>query len=1081
MPPITVHCGPLASYYYFEETIIPSIREQRASFLMLLPVNRAVRSLKKRLTDAAPGQVLIDPPIYTFDDLLLLIYRRLPGAKHVIGQELLLLIIEKILNGHTRQWRYLTAGASITNGLVKKTTDMISELRRFGYDSQSFSALSLAEKKEQSDKFSDFELLLAGLDEQLGEQFIDEPFARHSAARMLTADDFKALFPEVNTLFINGYGLFTPAMFHFIEKAAHFLEVQVKIEYCHQNPILFRHTLPAVERFRQTGAEIREESQASSIAHVLFNRDKPPGEKIHTDKQIEIQSLKSREEEVAFIAAKIRQIHQLEQIPLQRIAVTFSNLERYVPLIRQQFREYGLPCNLSTGITLNQSPLIRKFIHCLEIIAGNFEFLSTWQFLNVNGMEKAAEYNPHLIHKLMVQQRLRYLTPRALQDLKKRLPTPLPGSDPHEDKQHQVQLLLNMLEPLFAFPHRATVQDFREAYLALLDALNFLTWYQNPEKALKLRQKENEFRAFNRFMKMLDKLIWMLNQLYGGQTLSLEQFLDHLKNGLTRTTYNLSEWPDYGVQIMPRLEIQAIPFEVLFIGGLVDGELPRASVKDIFFNDQVRANLNLLAAEELLDQDRFIYYALIDSGARRIIQTYPRYENEKALVPSTFLSDLQEVVGVTVNDPMDEDFLLNRPRALIRLGNTVQNYGEDEALQYLRLLQNDLVSLHPSMRQQLLDLYARMEAAWRRVGGTSFSAFEGNCSDSGPIRNWLNDYFGQYSWSITRLESYAFCPMQFFLETILKLEDLEPLEEELTSLERGNLIHEILCTFYKRLEEKKATASPLAHRDLLFAVSEQIYQRFPFEGFFWELEKRTYFGAENEKGLLDTFIEYDQQKIDETGFIPAMFEYAFGYQDKNHPSAADGLVLKRGQDQIKLIGKIDRIDLNDAGQALIFDYKTGKQASEVGVKEILLGIRFQLPLYLLALSAAEPLEPVYGANYLVKDARNCRRRDVLAERAAVPFLNNRNRAALPNNYVLNARGNPMTLQELLDFTLEQVLDKVHALLDGQFNHTAFPDDAYCQSYCSFRRMCQKNVAKLKRLHAPPPDDSGQVDSMQDED
>lgn len=1076
MSPIIVHCGPLDSYYYFEEAIIPSIREQKADFLMLLPVNRAVRLLKKRLVDAAPAQVLIDPPIHTFDDFLLLLYRRLPGAKHVINQELLLLIVEKILNEQKRHWRYLASGASITtNGLVKKTTDMISELRRFGYDSTNFSALGLDEKKDQSEKFSDFELLLSGLDQYLGNQFIDEPFARHCASQMFTTDDFNALFPQVQKIFISGYGLFTPAMFKFIEKAASFLQVQVKIEYCHQNPTLFRHTLPAVERLRQMGAQIREENPVSSIAHVLFNRDRPTADSIQTNKLIEIQPLNSRAEEVAFIAAKIRQIHQQEQIPLPRIAVTFPNLERYVPLIRQQFREYGLPFNLSTGFTLNQSPLIRQFIHGLEIIAGNFEFLNTWQFLNINRIEKAAEYNPHLIHKLMVQQRIRYLTSPALKDLLQRLPIPETESDPLKNETHQVQLLINLLNPFYAFPRRASVHQFREAYLALLDTLHLLTWYQKPEKALNLRQKENEFRAFNRFMKMFDRLIWMLNQLYGDQPLSLEQFLDHLRNALSRTTYNLSEWPDYGVQIMPRLEIQAIPFEILFIGGLVDGELPRASVKDIFFNDQVRAKLNLLAAEELLDQDRFIYYALIDSSARRIIQTYPRYEDERALVPSTFLSDLQEVAEVIIHEAIDDDFLLNRSRALIQLGSTVQNYSHDDAPQFLRRLQNDLVSLHPSMRQQLLDLYARMEAAWRRVGGTDFSQFEGNCSDSGPVRHWLNTNWGQSSWSITRLESYAFCPMQFFLETILNLEDLEPLEEQLTSLERGNLIHEILYKFYKHLDREKATTSPLAHRDVLFAISEQLFQQLPFEGFFWNLEKRTYFGTENEKGLLDIFLEYDQQKIAQTGFVPSMFEYAFGYRDKNHPSAADGLVLKRGQDQIKLIGKIDRIDTNDAGLAMIFDYKTGKQASAVKVSNILQGIRFQLPLYMLALSAAEPLEPVYGAYYLVKDARNCQRVDVLADREAVPFLNKRSRAALPNHGVLDAWGNPITLPQLLDFTLEMVLHKVHDLLNGQFNHTAFPDDPYCQSYCRFRRICQKNVAKLKRLHAPPAVDSTEQD------
>ena len=101
---------------------------------------------------------------------------------------------------------------------------------------------------------------------------------------------------------------------------------------------------------------------------------------------------------------------------------------------------------------------------------------------------------------------------------------------------------------------------------------------------------------------------------------------------------------------MPRLEIQALDFDVLFIGGLIDGEFPRASAKDIFFSDPVREKIGLVAAEELLDQDRFIFYCLLDSSANKVMLTYPRFEGDRALVPSTFLADLEAIAGITKHE-----------------------------------------------------------------------------------------------------------------------------------------------------------------------------------------------------------------------------------------------------------------------------------------------------------------------------------------------------------------------------------------------------------------------------------------------
>jgi ATP-dependent helicase/DNAse subunit B len=239
----------------------------------------------------------------------------------------------------------------------------------------------------------------------------------------------------------------------------------------------------------------------------------------------------------------------------------------------------------------------------------------------------------------------------------------------------------------------------------------------------------------------------------------------------------------------------------------------------------------------------------------------------------------------------------------------------------------------------------------------------------------------------------------------------------------------------------------------------------PFKGFFWELEREIYFGTDKNAGLLNTFLKYDQQKIDETQFVPDQFEFAFGYtygSSTDQASSSKPVTLKNANGQIKIIGKIDRIDKDKKSNALIFDYKTGVQASTVKAQQVLAGLMFQLPLYLLAYNALNPeSKAVYGGYYLVKDAENCSRNDVMADKSAVPFISDRSQAALPNKKIIDEEGKMFSLQELLDYSLNTAIRKTEELKQGIFRHTRFPDEVICQQYCEFRRMCQKNVGKLR--------------------
>lgn len=1061
MPSLKIFTGPFQSYDFFLPQITKSVQNKQNDYLIILPVNRAVRLFKRKLINASAEKVLFNPPIFTFDNLLLQLYRTMPRAKRVVSAEMLYLIVENILDRKIGELKYFSSGGTAVDSLAKKTTEIVTELRRFGYDRYEFEKLQLAEKNNIPLKYDNFKILLSTLDEQFGNYLIDEPFAMYTVAKLLIENQFQSYFPDVKNIYISGYGLFTPAMFLLIEKISNWYDVHLKLEYRKENPDLFAHTQAAYERFYAMGAQIVEQENNKDLSKYLFNRQYHHELKCDQKNRIIVQGLKHREEEIEYIARKIREMNLQENILLHKIALTFSNLENYVPLIRQKFKDYQIPLNLSTGFNLNQSPLIRTYLNCLDLIDGGFEYNEVLRFFNNAFIKTPEEWNPHLLRKIFTENRLRYFSKKQLNKLAGQLEkSNRPGDDVYLDKLQQIKLLSKLLQPFYNFPLNDNITVIRSSFIKLLNEWNLLTWYRDENNFLSALDKENEFRAFNRFMKLLDRLNWTLNYLHGSREITLKYFNRCLKNAVNRAIYNLKELPDYGVQIMPRLEILALDFDVLFVGGLVDGDFPRASTKDIFFSDAVRKEMNLLASEELLDQDRFIFYSLLDSAAERIYLTYPKYQDDRTLTPSTFLRDLHEAAEIADSEDTDENVFLNMKKLKLELGLNIQEMQSEKAIQVAR----DMF-LQMSV-EEVLWLLNKIKNTHQRIIPGKFSLVEGDLSPVIAIRKILKQEYAYRTWSVTQLEEYAFCPMKFFLDRILKIEDEPEFEENINNLERGLIIHDILFKFFTELQKLNMCKYPAAHKDLIFSIAKSVFKQMPFRGFFWELEQNIYFGTIESAGLLKTFLEYDQQKINETGYIPDQFEFAFGYtygSSGDRSSSLKPVTLKNANGQIKIIGKIDRIDKNQKGHTLIFDYKTGVRASLVKAQEILAGMMFQLPLYLLAYNGLNPgSKAVYGGYYLVKDAENCSRNDVIADTFVVSFISERSQAALPNKKIIDEKGKILSLDDLLDHSLNIAIQKTDELQQGIFRHTRFPDEVICQQYCEFRRMCQKNVGKLRR-------------------
>lgn len=209
--------------------------------------------------------------------------------------------------------------------------------------------------------------------------------------------------------------------------------------------------------------------------------------------------------------------------------------------------------------------------------------------------------------------------------------------------------------------------------------------------------------------------------------------------------------------------------------------------------------------------------------------------------------------------------------------------------------------------------------------------------------------------SASQIESYLECPYQWFAKRRMKLARLE---EGFTAAERGNFIHDTLEMFYRRFQDTiapKVTAETLSDAQALmeqvFAdTAEHHMNGRPGGGRYvpaTEMERRT---RDALLPKLKQFLEFETTFL--PSFTPWKFECEYG------PLSYAGCSLE---------GRIDRIDIDEQGRAVVIDYKSSlsdayrlHESKEEKAEEA----TFSLPGKMQALIYAQAVRRQYGCEVI---------------------------------------------------------------------------------------------------------------------
>jgi len=447
-----------------------------------------------------------------------------------------------------------------------------------------------------------------------------------------------------------------------------------------------------------------------------------------------------------------------------------------------------------------------------------------------------------------------------------------------------------------------------------------------------------------------------------------------------------------GVLVAAAPAIRARRFRAVFVCGLQDGEFPRRPSPEPFLDDDARTSLArasglvLRRHEDVLGEERHLFYACVSRPEEVLFLSFRSSDEDgDPLQPSPFVADVRALFT-------DE---LWRERGT-------------------RLLAE--VTWPPATAPTPHEL-RRAQAAAERVPEPPALAAPGSAAVLGSLA-------ARGPEAARAVETFAACGVRWLIEAVLKPQRAEPDPEP---MRKGSLAHAVLETTLRGLKER--TGSARLGEDTVDAALAELERALGAVRASRGRELATARGKAALRALEEDLVRYLRHEAETgAGMEPEWLEWSFGREGDSH-----GALALNGSGY-SVTGRVDRIDVDGNGSAVIRDYK-GKTV-HAGARWAQDG-RLQAALYALAARDLLGLAPA-GALYQPIGKGDRRPRGFVA-------------AGVPGRYVNGDVVAPEALDAALLEARDAALEAARAMKAGRIR----PCPSRCSpNGCAYPGICR---------------------------
>ncbi len=1038
-----------------EELINSKISGRKLDELLLIvPTNRKVRKLKQEIIARSPFQAVGELHVETIGTLSSKLFFHLNPRGKIISESVSTVLMKQCFQEVVLNY-FLPYKKEIPAGTIQRVKNVIGEYKKHGITpsllKKEAEKLVGTEKIKALDIASLYEQNLNKYNELFAYDTGDVYRFLNDLEHKLFYNCFFDCFARVETIIINGFDEFTTPEINIIESLSTAVQnsLYIRFDYYENNPLLFFHLDNCYRKFIAKGfLKINDKTNIETgnfqtlIRKELFNSKKK--EKIRSDIPITVINASTREQEAELIAKEIKTLLANNSTEPHKICVVFNRIDKYSAIVRDVFTTYGIPFNLTDRFPLNESYKVISIINFLEILENDFYYKNIFRALSSGLLES---HNINLSYLMRVSRELKIVS--GFENWKEQLNNALQEKENDIDEEKEIakhkvyKTALNDIEKLYEllipFDKNLTLKEFLNELLKLIHGSGLSSKLVEEVDGY----EEINIKAVTTFIDTIRELFTLFEREYGSNNkFSIGFFINHIRTMVDAVRYHIKEKPNYGVQITNLNEIRGLEFDILFIGGLCDGDLPTRYTPEIFFSGSYVKNELTHQTEE-----RYHFYQSLCAFKHKLYLSFPYQDNKKELTPSGFLTEFTNLFETINKSVSDFD------QTVFSFSDLLKYIGRNNNNEFNTI--NKLLEDHKLPFEMLKDSFDIDKMRMNEPFGEN--AFAGNILQT--ISNEAQSFLKQLSekqFSISQLETYAKCPYKYFAERILKLDPslsgLEEPTEEIEALEMGSVLHDILYDFYTLLNRDNAVLYKcndnlfeIAKRKL-FTIAERKIEEANFKSpmTFYEREKILGINGIKENSILFKFLEYERNNNE--NYTPSFFEISFGklQPDTNDLSTEQLEELSIGN--VKVRGKIDRIDVDTDNKLFrVVDYKlSGKKPS---YDDIVKGISLQITLYIFAASELLKFKLKEDFNPSGADIYSLKFSNKEFGKNKVNLTGKRNSKSSENDTAL--------IEETLIHSLAFIEKYVANISAGKFNLSTLQDrDKKVCNYCNFMSICR---------------------------
>ncbi|MBR1865437.1 MAG: PD-(D/E)XK nuclease family protein [Lachnospiraceae bacterium] len=930
--------------YLYEHMIQDSMTEGHPPVIFMLP-EQSNMAAEQDMVSLHPMGGTMDISILSFTRLAFQVFDELNiHTRDILDDYGKSMLIMKLLKAHQNELSYYGAMVG-KQGFVDEVKSILSEFYQYQITDEVLSGViaQLSPDKSLYHKLSDLQILLKAFDEAMKDSYM----VTEQILTLLKEVAGESALLRKADIYFDGFTGFTPVQYGVIEEMMKLggnlyfsftMEESLfgRNDYGEQG--LFHLAKESVDRL----CKLAQDNRIAVLPHVGQTSNYRLGDRealLHLEQQlfrfpdrpykketdeIRIVAAVDSREEISLVAGMIKKYVMEQGYHYRDFAVITGDLKEQSVIWKQVMEQRAIPYFMDFSETLSHNPMVEMIGMVMELFRSDFSYDSVFSFLKTGFLEIGME-EIYALENYALKYGVRgyHWWASAFRGNVK-------GLKEYNATRKKFMDRIEPVAPVF-LKRTASAKEYMEAlYQFLADNQMAEKLYAKSgwlETQGNLREAKAYSQVYEKFIAVLDKTMALL----GEEEVEREHFMEILMAGIADMQLGVipSTLDQVMIGDMERSRLHHV--RVLFVTGTNEGLIPKNASGQGILADKDREELKdrklQLAPgirEEMLLQ-QYYWYLQITQASEQLFITYRQSDEKGAQMrPSYFINRILHVfpmLQIVRAGELSEGFLPTT-RAEVTAG-FADGLSEEKM---------EDSSLYKIMEQECPEVLRDM------VAGFFYDNRAGVLN-----RTIARRLYGEHMvHSVSRLETYAGCAYQFFLQFGLKLRKREEYKVETTHI--GTILHAVMEQFFGQVRDGAIVPGQMKQEEL-DRVVEELTIRAAKE------ENETIFESSfRNRHQLDVLVRVARRSIanlcrhlEQGSMQPAYFEEKFSPENNLHYI---NMALEEDM-RMELNGIVDRVDIRETEDAVyvkVIDYKSG--VKDIDYVKMYEGKQLQLTVYM---------------------------------------------------------------------------------------------------------------------------------------